>query len=113
MDAALQGLRLGAIRLGDGRSPMESSRPPFPPYALPPVRSKHLAHALSQTARDASGVTARTALACLFSSAALAFEVAFTRLRADLVSGALPPVAWTLQDWLTRTLQGLTAGWLD
>jgi hypothetical protein len=32
---------------------------------------------------------------------------ALTRLRADLASGALPPVAWTLQDWLTRTLQSL------
>jgi hypothetical protein len=34
---------------------------------------------------------------------------ALARLRADLASGALPPVAWTLQDWLTRTLQGLAA----
>ena len=39
--------------------------------------------------------------------------LALTRLRADLASGALPPLAWTLQDWLTRTLQGLTAGYLD
>jgi hypothetical protein len=28
---------------------------------------------------------------------------ALARLRTDLVSGALPLVAWTLQDWLTRT----------
>ncbi len=34
---------------------------------------------------------------------------ALARLRTDLVSGALPPVAWTLQDWLTRTLQSLAA----
>jgi hypothetical protein len=47
------------------------------------------------------------ALACSFSLATLASEVALTRLRADLASGALPPVAWTLQDWLTRTLQSL------
>jgi hypothetical protein len=38
---------------------------------------------------------------------------ALTRLRADLASGALPPVAWTLQNWLTRTLQGLTADGLN
>ena len=31
------------------------------------------------------------------------------RLRADLAAGALSPTAWTLQDWLTRTLQSLTA----
>jgi hypothetical protein len=35
---------------------------------------------------------------------------ALIRLRADLASDALPPVAWTLQDWLTRILQGLAAG---
>jgi hypothetical protein len=34
---------------------------------------------------------------------------ALTRLRADLATGALPPVAWTFQDWLTRTLQSLAA----
>jgi hypothetical protein len=34
---------------------------------------------------------------------------ALARLRADLAACALPPVAWTLQDWLTRTLQGLAA----
>jgi hypothetical protein len=38
---------------------------------------------------------------------------ALTRLRADLASGALPPVAWTIQNWLTRTLQGLTADGLN
>jgi hypothetical protein len=54
-------------------------------------------------------VTARTALACRFSLATLASEVALARLRADLASGALPPLAWTLQDWLARTLLGLTA----
>jgi len=32
---------------------------------------------------------------------------ALARLRADLAAGALPPVAWTLQNWLTRTLQSL------
>ena len=37
-----------------------------------------------------------------------ALAEALARLRADLAAGALPPVAWTLQDWLTRTLQGLT-----
>jgi hypothetical protein len=34
-------------------------------------------------------------------------------MRADLAAGSLPPVVWPFQDWLTRTLQGLTAGWLD
>jgi hypothetical protein len=34
-------------------------------------------------------------------------------MRADLAAGSLSPVAWPLQDWLTRTTQGLTAGWLD
>jgi hypothetical protein len=34
---------------------------------------------------------------------------ALARLRADLTSGALPPLAWAIEDWLTRTLQGLTA----
>ncbi len=38
---------------------------------------------------------------------------ALARLRSDLAAGALPPVAWTVQDWLTRTLQSLTAGWLE
>jgi hypothetical protein len=32
-------------------------------------------------------------------------------LRADLAAGSLSPAAWPLQDWLARTLQGLTAGW--
>lgn len=36
-----------------------------------------------------------------------ALAQALARLRADLASGALPPVAWTLQDWLTRILQSL------
>jgi hypothetical protein len=35
------------------------------------------------------------------------------RLRADLVTGALPLVAWTIQYWLTRTLQSLSAGVFD
>jgi hypothetical protein len=34
---------------------------------------------------------------------------ALARLRTDLAAGALSPVAWTLQDWLTRTLQSLAA----
>ncbi|GAB4544298.1 MAG: hypothetical protein Kow0063_37940 [Anaerolineae bacterium] len=34
---------------------------------------------------------------------------ALARLRTDLVSGVLPAAAWTLQDWLTRTLQSLAA----
>ena len=38
---------------------MESGRLPFPPQALPPVRANHLAHALSQAGRVASGMTAR------------------------------------------------------
>jgi len=38
---------------------------------------------------------------------------ALSRLRTDLAAGALPPVAWALQEWLTRTLQDLTAGWLE
>ena len=45
----------------------------------------------------------------LLSAATPAFEVVLTRRRADLVAGALAPVAWTLQDWLTRTLQSLAA----
>jgi hypothetical protein len=32
---------------------------------------------------------------------------ALGQLRADLVAGTLPLVAWPLQDWLTRILQGL------
>lgn len=38
---------------------------------------------------------------------------ALGRLRADLAAETLSPVAWPLQDWLTRTLQGLTTVWLD
>jgi hypothetical protein len=38
---------------------------------------------------------------------------ALGRLRADLAAGALSRPAWTIQDWLTRTLQGLTAGWFE
>jgi hypothetical protein len=34
---------------------------------------------------------------------------ALGQLRADLAAGALSPVAWTLQGWLTRTLQSLAA----
>jgi hypothetical protein len=39
--------------------------------------------------------------------ATLASEVALIRLRADLASVAVPPVAWAIEDWLTRTLQSL------
>jgi hypothetical protein len=54
-----------------------------------------------QAALEEAGAATREAEATL--------REALARLRADLASGALPPVAWTLQDWLTRTLQGLTA----
>jgi hypothetical protein len=38
---------------------------------------------------------------------------ALSRLRLDLVAGDLPAAAWAFQDWLARTLQGMTAGWLE
>jgi hypothetical protein len=37
---------------------------------------------------------------------------ALNALRADLAAGALSPAAWPIQDWLTRVLQGLSAGLL-
>jgi hypothetical protein len=38
---------------------------------------------------------------------------ALSTLRADLAAGVLSSSAWPLQDWLTRTLQGLAAGLPD
>jgi hypothetical protein len=45
--------------------------------------------------------------------AAARLGLALGGLRADLASGSLSPAAWPLQDWLARTLQGLTVGWLE
>jgi hypothetical protein len=39
--------------------------------------------------------------------------VTLAGMRADLAAGSLSRLTWSLQDWFTRTLQGLAAGWLD
>ncbi len=41
------------------------------------------------------------------SAAETTLASALARLRADLAAGVLSALAWTLQDWLTRILQGL------
>jgi len=37
---------------------------------------------------------------------------ALARVRSDQAAGALSPAAWSLENWLTCILNGLTAGWL-
>jgi hypothetical protein len=62
-----------------------------------------------------AGITIQSYQAALDGAEASASESqiilagSLARLRADLATGSLPHVAWVLQDWLTRTLQGLTA----
>jgi hypothetical protein len=67
--------------------------------------SEDLTLQVYQAALEEAGARTREAEATL--------GEALTRLRADLASGALTPLAWTIQNWLTRTLQGLTADGLN
>lgn len=80
---------------------------------------RETAHSITVVCQDNEALTVQAYRGAFEEARAAAREGEATladslgRLRADLSAGVLSPTAWAIQDWLTRTLQGLTAGWLE
>ena len=74
---------------------------------------KQTAQSITATCQNDEALTVQAYQAAIEEARAAAGEAeaaladSLGRVRADLAAGVLSPTAWTIQDWLTRTLQGL------